>query len=131
MRMRSEEATDVALIAVCAGVFYAVGIGNGSQLNSDDVLYAQMAREMLHSGNLFDNSWLGVVHFEKPPLLLWCLALSGWLFGFGEVALRLPITLWSVAGLAALYLLARSLGVARQAALTATGLLATSTFYLL
>ena len=131
MRRPSEEATDVALIAACAGVFYAVGIGHGSQLNSDDVLYAQMAREMLHSGNLLDNTWLGVVHFEKPPLLLWCLALSGFLFGFGEAALRLPVTLWSMAGLAALYLLARSLGVSRRAALTATGLLATSTFYLL
>lgn len=131
MRRPSEEARDVALIAACAGVFYAVGIGSGSQLNSDDVLYAQMAREMLHSGNLLDNSWLGVVHFEKPPLLLWCLALSAWLFGFGEAALRLPITLWSLSGLCALYLLARSLGVARQAAFTAAGLLASSTFYLL
>ena len=131
MQRPSEQATDVALIAACACVFYAVGIGGGSQLNSDDVLYAQMAREMLHSGNLLDNSWLGVVHFEKPPLLLWCLALSGLLFGFGEAALRLPVTLWSLAGLASLYLLARSLGAARKAALTATALLATSTFYLL
>lgn len=131
MRVSSEEATDTALIAACSGVFYAVGIGSGSQLSSDDVLYAQMAREMLHSGNWLDNLWLGVTHFEKPPLLLWCLALSGAVFGFGEAALRLPITLWSVAGLVSLYLLARSLDVTRRAALTATGLLATSTFYLL
>lgn len=131
MRALSEEATDAVLIAAGASCFYAVGIASGSHFNSDDVLYAQMARELLHSGNWLDNRWLGVVHFEKPPLLLWCLAASGALLGFGEAALRLPITLWSVAGLVSLYLLARSLEVPRRAALTATALLATSVFYLL
>lgn len=118
-------------VAAVGGLFYAVGMGEGSHYNSDDVLYAQMAREMLASGDFVDNRWLGVVHFEKPPLLLWALALSASLFGFGEAALRLPITLFSVAGLIAFFVLARGLGLARRPALTATGLLAGSTFYLL
>lgn len=72
MRATSEEA--IVVLTVAGGLlFYAVGITSGSQLGSDDVLYAQMAREMLQRGNLFDNSWLGVTHLEKPPLLLWCL----------------------------------------------------------
>lgn len=72
----------------------------GSLLSSDDVLYVQMAREMVTSGDWLQPTWMGEVVFEKPPLLLWLLSLSGALFGWSEWAMRLPgvlaglFTLW-------------------------------------
>ena len=39
--------------------------GKGSLLNSDDVLYAQMARESLENGSLVDHFWMGVTLFEN------------------------------------------------------------------
>lgn len=71
----------------------------GSLLASDDVLYAQMARESLAAGRWLDHTWLGAVLFEKPPLLLWSLQLSGALFGFSDFAMRLPGVLAGVVAL--------------------------------
>jgi 4-amino-4-deoxy-L-arabinose transferase-like glycosyltransferase len=68
-------------------------LARDSLLNSDDVLYAQMARESFESGRFMDHSWMGVTLFEKPPLLLWLLQLSGATFGFSDAAMRLPAAL--------------------------------------
>ena len=38
---------------------------------------------------------MGVTLFEKPPLLLWLLQLSGWLAGFTDAAMRFPAALGS------------------------------------
>ena len=73
-----------------------MGMTGGSHFDSDDTLYAEMAREMVNSGNLLDNQWSGTVLFEKPPLYLWSLAISGHLLGWDEAAMRLPGTLFSI-----------------------------------
>lgn len=118
-------------IAGAALLFYACGIRGGSLLNSDDAIYAQMAREMVAGGDFIDNHWLGVVHFEKPPLLIWSLALAGRWLGWSEGALRLPVTLFAVGALIAFFCLARALRMGVAASLTGVGLLAGSTLFLL
>ncbi|MEC9071890.1 MAG: glycosyltransferase family 39 protein, partial [Myxococcota bacterium] len=80
----------------------ALNLGSGSLLSSDDVLYVQMAREMVASGDWIQPTWMGELVFEKPPLLLWLLSLCGSVFGWGEWSMRLPgalgglLTLWCV-----------------------------------
>jgi 4-amino-4-deoxy-L-arabinose transferase-like glycosyltransferase len=103
----------------------------GSHFDSDDTLYAEMAREMVNSGNLLDNQWSGTVLFEKPPLYLWSLAISGHFLGWDEAAMRLPGTLFSIGALLAFWWLMRGMGLSPPRALTAVGLLATSYFFLL
>lgn len=119
------------IIAAVAGVIFAVSIGEGSHLDSDDALYAQMAREMVVAGDLVDNRWSGTVLFEKPPLYLWSLAASGTALGWGEASMRLPGTLFAIGGLVAMWLLALGLGLTRSAAAVAVALLGTSFFYFL
>ncbi len=81
------------------GVFLAALVlllpnqGVGSLPNTDDAIYAQMARELISSGDLLNNRWCGVIQFEKPPLLIWALAASISAIGETIFALRLPSTL--------------------------------------
>lgn len=81
--------TDLAVLAI-AGIVLAWNLGEGSLASSDDAIYAQMAREMAESGRWAETPWLGTVVFEKPPLLLWLLRLSGETFGWTTLAMRLP-----------------------------------------
>jgi hypothetical protein len=84
-------------------------LARDSLLNSDDVLYAQMARESFDSGRLIDHSWMGVTLFEKPPLLLWLLQLSGAIFGYSDAAMRLPAAIGAALTLVYTFKLARHL----------------------
>ena len=81
----------------------------GSLVDSDDALYAQMAREALASGDWLTFTYHGAPVFEKPPLALWALAASQALFGEGEAALRLPALLAALGLLAVLAALVRRL----------------------
>lgn len=110
--------------------FLAVGISGGSHFDSDDTLYAQMAREMVETGDYLDNRWSDVVQFEKPPLYLWTLAAAGAAGDWSEGALRIPGTLFAAGAVMALFLLAVGLGATRLQAWLASGLLGTSFLFL-
>ncbi|MEZ4265218.1 MAG: glycosyltransferase family 39 protein [Myxococcota bacterium] len=91
-----------------AAVLLAIGLGSGSLASTDDAVYAEIAREMAARGDWLEMRWMDALIFEKPPLLFWCLRLSGALFGFDTFAMRLPSVL---AGLVTLFytaLLARA-----------------------
>ena len=124
-----------AIVAVVLGAatfaLLLPAMSSGSLFDSDDAIYAQMAREMRAAGDLLDNRWCGVVQFEKPPLLFWGLTASMALFGEGEAALRLPGTLAAAASVSALFLLATGLGLDRRRALLAAGLWATTGLFVL
>ncbi len=121
----------MVVIVLVASAFFGIGIDAGSHFNSDDTLYAEMAREMLESGDWVDNRWSGAVLFEKPPLYLWSLALSGSVLGWGEAAMRLPGTLFGILALVAFFWLARGLELSRRSALAGVGLLAGSYLFVL
>ena len=110
---------------------FAVGIGEGSHWDSDDTLYAEMAREMVQTGNWMDNQWSGEVLFEKPPLYLWTLAVSGGLFGWSEGALRLPGTLFALGTLALLINLVWRLGGSWRRGVAAAALVGVSYLFLM
>ena len=80
------------VIALFLGVAFVLlwGLWSGDLLNTDDAIYAQMARESFASGEWVAFTWLGTPLFEKPPLLFWSLEISGGLFGFNTFAMRLP-----------------------------------------
>ncbi|WP_299239405.1 glycosyltransferase family 39 protein [Sulfurihydrogenibium sp.] len=66
--------------------FNAIWIPNES-------FYAEAVREMFESGNFLDIYYNYEPRFNKPPLTYWSIALSVFIFGMNEFAIRLPIVL--------------------------------------
>lgn len=56
---------------------------------SDEGRYAEIAREMLVTGDWITPRYNGYLYFEKPPLQIWMTAIAFKLFGVGEWQARL------------------------------------------
>jgi len=70
-----------------------------SLMDDVDAVQAQIARNMLTSGDWVTARLDGVVYFEKSPLIYWLIAAAYKLFGVHDWAARIPIAL-SAIGLA-------------------------------
>ncbi|WP_297890060.1 glycosyltransferase family 39 protein [Sulfurihydrogenibium sp.] len=62
----------------------------------NESFYAEAVREMFESGNFLDIYYNYEPRFNKPPLTYWIVALSSFLFGLNEFAIRLPIVLMAI-----------------------------------
>ena len=65
----------------------------------NESFYAEAVREMFESKNFLDIYYNYEPRFNKPPLTYWVVALSSFLFGLNEFAIRLPIVLMAVGSL--------------------------------
>jgi hypothetical protein len=61
-----------------------------------DAVQAQIARNMLESGDWVTARLDGVAYLEKPPLKYWMIAASYMIFGVHDWAARIPIALASI-----------------------------------
>src|SRR5450755_5131294 len=68
-------------------------------LRTDEGRYAEIAREMLASGDWVTIRYNGLKYFEKPPFHLWMTALAFHAFGVGDWQARLWVALSGVVGL--------------------------------
>jgi 4-amino-4-deoxy-L-arabinose transferase-like glycosyltransferase len=104
---------------------FLYGLGAYPLLDINEGLYAEIAREMLETGQVVVPHLLGVPYIEKPPLLYWLMALSFHAFGPSAASARLvsaaPMLLLALA----LSLFFSRLGH-RRAGLYATLVLSTS-----
>ena len=64
-------------------------LGDGSLYDWDEAIYAQAAKEMLHSRDWGAMTWDGHPFFHKPPLYFWLTALTYHVIGINELAARL------------------------------------------
>lgn len=76
-------------------------LGARALVPTDEGRYAEMAREMVASGDWITQRLNGIKYFEKPPLQNWMNALSFELFGQGEWQARLWTGLCGLLGIAA------------------------------
>ncbi len=123
-------AYDVAVILALSLAVCFFHLGSFGLWEPDEARYAEIAREMLQSGNLLVPHLNYVAYVEKPPLLYWMTTLSFWIFGVSEFAARLPVALSAIAGILATYFFAlRAFG--RRHAILAGAILATTPLYAL
>ncbi|MFQ5718360.1 MAG: glycosyltransferase [Acidobacteriota bacterium] len=92
-------------------------------IDPDETRNAQIAREMLDSGDLVVPTLHGQPYLDKPPLLYWLTAASYRLAGPGEASARLPSALAAFLTLLVVYGLGRRLVGRRAAGLGAVVLL--------
>jgi 4-amino-4-deoxy-L-arabinose transferase-like glycosyltransferase len=84
-------------VLLFAAVIYLGCILSPPSLMDDvDAVQAQIARNMLTSGDWVTARLDGVPYLEKPPLLYWAIALSYKVFGAHDWASRIPVALSAI-----------------------------------
>src|SRR5918993_5233926 len=73
----------------------------------DEAIYAQIAKEMLSSGDWLTLHWGYEPFFEKPPFLMWSTATLFSLFGVSELTARAASALSGVGAVALVYAIGR------------------------
>ena len=90
-RISTRTSTLVAwsLVVAIALTVAVSSLGSYQTLGTHEVVAAEPARAMLHSGDWIVPRYGDVPRIRKPPLVYWLVASSGWLFGeFSEFAVR-------------------------------------------
>lgn len=128
MRGGSGWGVDLVLIALCAGALFAFQLGERALWSPDEGRYAEVAREMVATGDYVTPRLEGVKFFEKPPLFYWLQSAAIRLFGVNEWALRLWPALFAVLGCLAVYIGGRKF-FDRRTGRIAAAVLATSGLY--
>ncbi|MBK9991083.1 MAG: glycosyltransferase family 39 protein [Verrucomicrobia bacterium] len=116
---------DLLLLIVVVGLLLATRLGTMPLANPDEGRYAEIAREMLVSGDWVTPRLNDVYYFEKPPLVYWATAASMAMFGQNAWAARLPNALLALGGVLLTYAATRRMH-GRDAGLAAAIVLATS-----
>ena len=90
-------------------LIYVPGLASPPLLDDADSVHAEAAREMLTRNDYVTLHANGVRYLEKAPLVYWLTAGSYAQFGFNEFATRLPLALFVLALLFAVYNFGKSL----------------------
>src|SRR5258708_1474415 len=85
----------VIVVLVAALVFLGCMISPPSLMDDVDAVQAQIARNMLQSGDWVTARLDGVAYLEKSPLKYWMIAVSFAIFGPYDWAARIPVALRS------------------------------------
>lgn len=90
-------------------LFFLPGLESVPLFDWDEANFAEIAREMVVSGDYLRPSISYLPFTEKPPLFFWLQALAMELIGVGEYAARLPNAVWGMLTLSLLYRMGRKL----------------------
>jgi 4-amino-4-deoxy-L-arabinose transferase-like glycosyltransferase len=85
------------LLACGAAIFLGAIFAPPSLMDDVDAVNAQIARNMLTSGDWVTARIDGVAYLEKSPLGYWLMAISYWIFGVHDWAARIPTALGAMA----------------------------------
>ena len=95
-RTTIRSSSQIVVLLVAALVFFGSILSPPALMDDMDAVQAQIARNMLQSGDWVTPRLDGVVYLEKPPLKYWLIALSFRVFGVHDWAARIPIALAAV-----------------------------------
>ncbi len=85
------------VILVAAVIYLGCIVSPPSLMDDVDAVQAQIARNMLESGDWVTARLDGVAYLEKSPLIYWMMAGSFAIFGVHDWAARIPVALSAVA----------------------------------
>src|SRR5260370_935627 len=87
---------ELIVVLTAAIVFFGCAVSPPSLMDDVDAVQAQIARNMLDSGDWVTARLDGVAYLEKSPLKYWMIAVSYMIFGVHDWAARLPMALFAV-----------------------------------
>jgi 4-amino-4-deoxy-L-arabinose transferase-like glycosyltransferase len=88
---------DLLVCLFAAAVYLVACISPPALMDDVDAVQAQIARNMLESGDWVTARLNGIAYLEKSPLVYWLMAISFAIFGVHDWAARLPIAVSTVA----------------------------------
>ena len=80
----------ISIIACISGILFIPFLGSVHLLDWDEANFAELAREMIVSGNYIQPQMNFLPFYEKPPFFIWLQVLSMKVFGINEFAARFP-----------------------------------------
>jgi len=86
----------IIVILFAAAVYIGCMISPPSLMDDVDAVQAQIARNMLTSGDWVTARLDGVPYMEKAPLIYWAMAISYKIFGIHDWSARIPVVLSSI-----------------------------------
>jgi 4-amino-4-deoxy-L-arabinose transferase-like glycosyltransferase len=87
----------LAVVLFAAAIYLGCILSPPSLMDDVDAVQAQIARNMLTSGDWVTARIDGIIYLEKSPLIYWLIAASYKIFGAFDWAARIPIALSCVA----------------------------------
>ena len=87
----------VVLLVACL-IFFGCIVSPPSLMDDVDAVQAQIARNMLESGDWVTARLDGVAYLEKAPLKYWMIAVCYMIFGVRDWAARVPVALGAIRG---------------------------------
>src|SRR5437868_8349401 len=86
----------VIVLLVATIIFLGCIVSPPSLMDDVDAVQAQIARNMLQSGDWVTARLDGIAYLEKSPLKYWTIAVSYMIFGVHDWAARIPIALSTI-----------------------------------
>src|SRR5580692_5563929 len=87
----------LGVLLVAGAVYLGCIVSPPSLMDDVDAVQAQIARNMLTSGDWVTARLDGVVYMEKAPLIYWAMALSYKVFGVRDWSARIPVAVSAIA----------------------------------
>ncbi len=95
-RMTNRRQIFLIVVLFAAAVYLGCIVSPPSLMDDVDAVQAQIARNMLSSGDWVTARLDGVPYLEKPPLLYWMIAISYKIFGVHDWSARIPVALSAI-----------------------------------
>ncbi len=87
----------LTVLLVAAAIYLGCMLSPPSLMDDVDAVQAQIARNMLTSGDWVTARLDGIVYLEKSPLIYWMIALCYKVFGVFDWVARIPVALSAIA----------------------------------
>ncbi len=121
---RRDKGRIIGGLIAASGLILFFNLWARSLENHDYLRYAEVAREMIRSGDWIVPRYNGAVYLDKPPLLLWLIALPSSLYGSVTPFLaRLPSVLAAWIGVLVLFLWGKRMYGTVRAGMISAGIL--------
>ncbi len=102
------------LIILCGMLLFFPFLGSVALFDWDEVNFAEIAREMIVTGDYLNVQINYQPFWEKPPLFIWMQVLSMKLFGVNEFAARFPNAIGGIITLLVIYSIGKRINDSRM-----------------